>query len=139
MEVQSPFSGGGLGSLWQSLRVPIPICFHSRPQFPLLSWVTNNKELTLPIPFSPPPLQVSGSLFPLFTRYLWTVGLFLFTVSFLDICLCCCYWSQMFILVTSYSAYLLLHQDTLGQSRLGHRPPQSQGRYGPAPQNAAAE
>lgn len=61
---------------------------------------------------------------------------FLFKVSFLDICHCCCYQRQMFILTASCSAHTPL-QDALGKGpgakQAGNRLPQSQGRWGSAP------
>ena len=112
-----------------------PVCFHSRPRFPLpsLTQGTNNKELPLPtrtLLLLPTP-QGSGSVFPLFTNYLWTVVWF---------------FVQCFVL--RHPTFLLLPvpnvhphcvpQDALrgrglGQSRLGYWLPQPQGRWSPAP------
>lgn len=115
---------------------PHPVCFHSGPPVsPSLTWGTN-KELALPTPpCSSPPPKV---LVPSFLCSQTTSGqlcCFLF-VSFLDICHCCCYQRQMFILTASCSAHTPL-QDALGKGpgakEAGNRPPQSQGRWGSAP------
>lgn len=92
------------------------------PVSPFLTWGANNKELALPTPtllLLPTP-QGSGSIFPLFTNYLWTVVLFFVQCCILDIRHCCCYQRQMFILIaSSCSAHVPLLQDALRGRGLG--------------------